>query len=134
MEKVVIIIASLAFAALVSCANSPDNEPATASQVISFIVDAEQLSRQPIEGADMPDDQQIVVGAWNTVSGDYFYNSTFTKNAADGTWQEVKIWPVNGITSFLSYTHRPRTPRNYIIPGDVSSAILVMDSKKLLGV
>ncbi|MGN0212273.1 MAG: fimbrillin family protein [Muribaculaceae bacterium] len=105
--KKTIFISCLAVVALASCSKSEDLEPSQAQKEIAFSVATDKLSRAPITGAAFAADQKIYVSATNSVSGNYFENVAFAKDAS--TWKAGKVWPVNGVTSFLAYAFTPAT-------------------------
>lgn len=105
--KKTIFISCLAVVALASCSKSEDFEPSQAQKEIAFSVATDKLSRAPITETAFADGQKIYVSATNSVSGNYFENVAFAKDATASTWKAGKVWPVNGVTSFLAYAFTP---------------------------
>ena len=106
MKKSILVlsVAALFFAA---CSNSEDFETPQPQKEIALNPVAQKATRTPIEGTSFDDDQKIYVSAWNSVSKDYFNNIEFGKSG--DTWKASKLWPVNGVTSFLAYAFTPAT-------------------------
>ena len=92
-----------------ACSNSEDFETPQTQKEIALNPVAQKVTRTPIEGAIFPTDLSIYVSAWNSVSGDYFKNIEFSKDASGTTWKAGKLWPVNGVTSFLAYAFTPES-------------------------
>lgn len=104
-------ILALSVAALffTACSNSEDFETSQSQKEIALNPVAQKATRAPIQGASFADGQKIYVSAWNSVSGDYFKNIEFSKGESETTWKAGKLWPVNGVTSFLAYAFTPAT-------------------------
>lgn len=106
-------ILALSVAALffTACSNSEDFETSQSQKEIALNPVAQKATRAPIEGTSFTDDQKIYVSAWNSVSKDYFENVEFKKGtgSSETTWKAGKLWPVNGVTSFLAYAFTPAT-------------------------
>lgn len=99
-------VAALFFTA---CSNSEDFETPQPQKEIALNPVTQKATRTPIEGTTFPTDLSIYVSAWNSVSGDYFHNVEFSKDASGTTWKAGKLWPINGVTSFLAYAFTPET-------------------------
>ena len=108
MKKSILAV-SVAALFFTACSNSEDFETPQTQKEIALNPVAQKATRTPIEGTTFTDGQKIYVSAWNSVSGDYFTNIEFTKNASasGSTWKAGKFWPVNGVTSFLAYAFTP---------------------------
>ena len=104
MKKSILAV-SVAALFFTACSNSEDFDTPQTQKEIALNPVAQKATRTPIEGASFAADQKIYVSAWNSVSGDYFTNIEFTKNASasGSTWKSGQLWPINGITSFLAY-------------------------------
>lgn len=97
-------VAALFFTA---CSNSEDFETPQTQKEIALNPVAQKATRTPISGTSFGDDQKIYVSAWNSVSGDYLENVDFSQDGTTGIWKAGKLWPVNGVTSFLAYAFTP---------------------------
>lgn len=106
-------ILALSVAALffTACSNSEDFETSQSQKEIALNPVAQKATRAPIEGTSFAADQKIYVSAWNSVSKDYFENVEFKKGtgSSETTWKAGKLWPVNGVTSFLAYAFTPES-------------------------
>lgn len=108
MKKSILVvsIAALCFAA---CSKSEDFETPQPQKEIAMNPVAQKATRTPIVGNSFAADQKIYVSAWNSVSGDYFKNIEFSQASGGTTWKAGKLWPINGVTSFLAYAFTPAT-------------------------
>ena len=104
--KRVLLCTGIAAALLTACSQTEDELMQPAQQEIALSVVNQAITKTPITGTNFDDDQKIYVSAWNSVSGDYFKNIEFKKDAS-GTWKAGRLWPVNGVTSFLAYAFTP---------------------------
>lgn len=98
--KKLFVLSCVALATLASCSKSEDIEAPQAQKEIAFNV-ATDKSRAPIEDDEFPTTLSMYVSAYNSVSGKYFSGVAFSKDG--DTWKAGKYWPVNGVTSFLTY-------------------------------
>lgn len=107
--KRVFLCTGIAAALLTACSQTEDELMQPAQQEIALSVVNQAITKTPIEGTSFAGDQKIYVSAWNSVSGDYFKNIAFSKDASGETWKGSQLWPVNGVTSFLAYAFTPAT-------------------------
>lgn len=116
-------ILALSVAALffTACSNSEDFETSQSQKEIALNPVAQKATRAPIEGTSFASDQKIYVSAWNSVSKDYFKNIEFSQPSGETTWKAGKLWPVNGVTSFLAYAFTPATKSTSVI--DANTAV-----------
>ena len=108
MKKIILTV-SVAALFFTACSNSEDFETPQPQKEIALNPVAQKATRTPISGTSFDDGQKIYVSAWNSVSGDYFRNIEFSKDASVTTWKAGKLWPVNGVTSFLAYAFTPES-------------------------
>ena len=106
MKKSILAV-SVAALFFTACSNSEDFETPQTQKEIALNPVAQKATRTPITGTTFDDGQKIYVSAWNSVSKDYFENVEFGKS--DATWKAGKLWPINGVTSFLAYAFTPAT-------------------------
>lgn len=120
MKKSILAV-SVAALFFTACSNSEDFETPQTQKEIALNPVAQKVTRTPISGTSFVDGQKIYVSAWNSVSGDYFKNIEFSKDASGTTWKAGKLWPVNGITSFLAYAFTPESQTTSVM--DASTAV-----------
>ena len=110
MKKSILAV-SVAALFFTACSNSEDFETPQPQKEIALNPVAQKATRTPIEGTDFTKTLSIYVSAWNSVSKDYFKNIEFKKGteSSETTWKAGKLWPVNGVTSFLAYAFTPAT-------------------------
>ena len=103
--KRVFLCTGIAAALLTACSQTEDELMQPAQQEIALSVVNQAITKTPITGTGFPTDLSIYVSAWNSVSGDYFKNIEFSKSG--DTWKAGRLWPINGVTSFLAYAFTP---------------------------
>ena len=110
MKKSILAV-SVAALFFTACSNSEDFDTPQPQKEIAQNPVAQKATRTPITGTDFPTTLSIYVSAWNSVSKDYFKNIEFKKGteSSETTWKAGKLWPVNGVTSFLAYAFTPAT-------------------------
>lgn len=108
MKKSILAV-SVAALFFTACSNSEDFETPQPQKEIALNPVAQKATRTPISGTSFGDGQKIYVSAWNSVSKDYFKNVEFSEDGSTEIWKAGKLWPVNGITSFLAYAFTPAT-------------------------
>ena len=106
MKKSILVvsIAALCFAA---CSKTEDFETPQPQKEIAMNPVTQKVTRTPITETTFAEGQQIYASAWNSVSGDYFKNIAFSQASGETTWKAGKLWPINGVTSFLAYAFTP---------------------------
>ena len=119
MKKSILAV-SVAALFFTACSNSEDFETPQTQKEIALNPVAQKATRTPIVGNSFAADQKIYVSAWNSVSGDYFKNIDFSQASGGTTWKAGKLWPVNGVTSFLAYAFTPATQTTTVMDANTA--------------